>query len=99
MSKLLEGTLGSFTSVVAGSDQNIEALTGVRAHVSGTFVADIDLEISYDEGASYALFQQLTAPGLSNEFPPAGILRANCTAFTSGTAVVNFGGRDDNRKA
>lgn len=97
--KLLEGTLGSFTGTGAGTAQNIEALDGVRVHISGTFVADADVEISYDKGTTWALFQQLTAAGLSNEIPPAGRVRINISAFTSGTVVANFGGRDDNRKA
>lgn len=97
--KLLEGTLGSFTGTGAGTAQNVAALETVRVHVSGTFVADVDVEISFDQGTTWALWQQLTAAGLANELPPVGRVRINISAFTSGTVVTNFGGRDDNRKA
>jgi len=64
--------------------------------VSGTFVADIDIEVSFDEGSSWVLFQQLTAAGLSNKLPPCGRVRATASAYTSGTAGVNFGGHNPN---
>lgn len=94
MSKLLEGALGSFTGVAAGTAKNIAALTGVRALVSGTFVGTVTIEVSFDEGTTWAIFQTLTAVGLSNELPPCGRVRANCTAFTSGTIVADYGGRN-----
>lgn len=99
MAKLKEGLLATLDAAESGAALNISDLEGVRCHVSGTFTADVDIEISYDLGVTWAVFQQLTAAGLSNEIPPCGRLRATASAYTSGTATVNYGGRDPNRKA
>lgn len=66
--------------------------------ITGTFVGEVGLEISYDGGASWAPMTSLgagvTFAGRCAEalrVPELGLLiRARCTAFTSGTIIVRL---------
>ena len=101
MSKLLEGQLsgGPLTTAASLGAQNIAALTGVRALVVGITTGTINIEVSYDQGTTWATFQAMTADGLSNELPPAGRFRATAAVATTISVEVYWGGRDDNFKA
>jgi len=97
--KLLEGTLGTLTTVAATSAQNIEALEGVRVHITGITTGTVLTEISYDQGTTWALWATNTADGLVAELPPCGRVRCRATVATSIVAVCNFGGRNPNLRA
>ena len=62
-----------------------------------TFSGTIAIQISFDAGTTWVDWDTSTATELQAELPPAGRVRANCTAFTSGSATVLYGGRDTDR--
>lgn len=96
--KLFEGLLagGPLTTSASLTAQNIAALTGVRALVIGITTGTIDIEVSYDKGTTWAVFQQLTSDGLSNELPPVGTFRATASVSTDISVEVYWGGRNAN---
>lgn len=94
MGRLQQGLLATLDAVEAGAAVNIEQLEEVYVHVSGTFVGTVLVEVSFDGGTTWAQFDSTTAPKLTAKLPPCGHVRARCSAYTSGTAVVNYGGKD-----
>ena len=70
--------------------------------ITGTFVATVQLERSFDGGATYAPISgptlgttaTFTAPTtfVGNETERGVLYAVNCTAFTSGTATVRVSG-------
>lgn len=89
-----EGSLGSFTGTTTGNATKITDLDEVFAMISGTFVGTMVIEVSFDGGTSWVQFDSATAPKLTAVLPPCNFVRARCSAFTSGTIVVNFSGRN-----
>jgi len=83
----------SFTAVGVGGGLKVAELDGFSYDVSGTFVATVKLERSFDGGGSWETV--VTATGAASgtianlvTLGGAGALyRFQCTAFTSGTAV------------
>jgi len=89
-----QGLLATLDAVENGATMNISDLDEVYCHVSGTFVGTWKVQISFDDGATWADFDTGTAAKLTVVLPPCKHMRAICTAFTSGTITVNFGGRN-----
>jgi hypothetical protein len=90
-----QGLLGSFTATATGTARNIADSDEGYCYVGGTFVGTVAIEVSPDAGTTWIQFgASLTAPGITAVLPPATLVRAKCTAFTSGTILVAFGGRD-----
>lgn len=104
MGKFESGSLGSFTAIANGTGVDVSHLETVGVSISGTFVATIKIQVSYDGTnwadvpASDSVGPSFTAPGSYRFQIPAKQVRAICSAFTSGTAVVKFGGRDEDNK-
>lgn len=96
MGRLQQGTLGDFTAVAVGTAVDISKLEDSQALVLGTFVGTVAIEISTDGGTTWVPFDTATAPKVVT-LPDVGKVRANCTAFTSGTIKVRYGGRDADR--
>lgn len=89
--------LGAFTAVSTGSAVDVSDSEEYAVAVSGTFVATIQVEVSHD-GTNWAKFgADVTAPGTVKVDIPVKMIRAKCSAFTSGTAQVNLGARDTDR--
>jgi len=82
-------TGGGFDAVETGVAADVGAYaTPVGVMVSGTFVATIVIEVSFD-GTSWAPFgSALTAPGTVKIDIPVKQVRARCSAFTSGLALA-----------
>jgi len=61
--------------------------------ISGTFVATIRLERSFDDGATWVLVKEFTteAEKIGDEPEPGLFYRFNCTSFTSGSAKCRLG--------
>lgn len=97
MARLKEGTLGSFTTVAAGTAAVISDFEEVRAYVAGTFSGTVAIEISFDQGTTWFAHTTVTAPTLSAILPPCGRVRANVTGYTSGQVEVRYGARDNDR--
>ncbi len=84
----------SFTAT-GQSDEN-QAADGIfNLSISGTFVATIDLERSFDEKTTWvavssfsAVTEQTGEASVKNQVNSPVAYRLNCTAYTSGT--VNF---------
>lgn len=87
-----EGSLGSFTAVANGTGQSIRDLKTVNCAVLGTFVATVKIQVSYDGGTTWVEFASVTAPGVTAVLPQCGMVRATCSAFTSGQADVFVAG-------
>jgi len=92
------GALASLDAQETGTGVNVSDLEDVYVHISGTFVGTIKTEISFDQGTTWAEFDSDTAPALVGPLPPCSHVRGRCSAYTSGTAVLNYGGRDPNRR-
>lgn len=76
---------------------DVQDLENVEVSVSGTFVATVSVEFTFD-GTNYApAAAALTAPGRVALPVRCRGWRLNCTAFTSGSIVGRSGGRDPNR--
>lgn len=85
-------TGGGFDAVETGVAREVAGYDlPVGVHVSGTFVATIKIEVSHD-GTNWAQFgSDVTAPGTVKIDIPVKQVRARCSAFTSGLAVVTLG--------
>ena len=74
-------------SVASGAAQDVRDATTISAYISGTFVGTVQWQISadgtnwLDEGAAQ------TAPGVVVITKPTFFVRADTTAYTSGTPV------------
>src|SRR5262245_47475418 len=83
------GTGGGFDAVETGVPMEVKGCdVPVGVMLSGTFVATIVIEVSFD-GTSWAPFgAALTAPGTVKIDIPVKQVRGRCSAFTSGLAVL-----------
>lgn len=81
-----------FTAVATGTPVEVSSYDipqGIL--VSGTFVATLKIEVSYD-GTNWAQFgADVTAPGTVKIDIPVKQVRARVSAYTSGTVVVGLG--------
>lgn len=93
MANLREALLGPLTAVADGTAFNIADLKDVYVFVYGTFVGTWKVQISFDQGTTWADWDTGTAGKLTAVLPPAGRVRFICTAFTSGTLRAAYGGR------
>jgi hypothetical protein len=84
---------GAFTATGGGTPVPIVRRGDLNISLSGTFVATVTLERSYD-GSTWLPMTYLDGPALSWTAPmstafsvgdPGASYRFNCTAFTSGT--------------
>lgn len=84
--------LGSATTNAASADvSNCERL---MLCISGTFVGTVQAEVSAD-GTKFSKYgTALTAPGVVEITGPCKAVRANCTAWTSGTIESRLSGID-----
>jgi len=77
-------------SVAAGAEVDVSSFGRMAIYVDGTFVATVQIQISPDAtGARW--FNEgtaLTTTGVVEITKPCKRLRANTTAFTSGTPVA-----------
>lgn len=63
--------------------------------ISGTFVADLQIEVSLDNGSNYSpAGSTINAPGVHSVPFTCTHVRIRTTAFTSGTPAARFGGFD-----
>lgn len=95
--KLVEGALGSHAAVEADAAVNVSDLLDLQVTYSGTFVGTWILEVSFDQGTTWAQFDTGTAAKLTAVLPRCGRIRSRCSAYTSGTIVANYSGTDPNR--
>ena len=81
---------GIFSSAVPSSKYSL--IGDYTLSISGTFVATIDFERSFDDGATWHIVESYTAPTESNiEARGHGIdYRLNCSAYTSGSALYRI---------
>lgn len=87
--------LGSVTVTPAFDVRHLEELV---VQISGTFVGTAQIEISQD-GTNFAQFgANQTAPAVVQITVPCQQVRVRCSAFTSGSIVSTYGGRDNNRR-
>lgn len=93
MYKINAGNLSSHTGTTTGTARRIDS-DEAYVMVAGTFSATIKVDVSFDGGSTYAEFQSITTPSVSNKLPPCTHVRTRCSAFTSGQADTYFGGRD-----
>lgn len=78
--KVLSAAAATGASEAVRCDNDVKTLM-----VAGTFVATIHLEGSPDDGTTWITLGNVTAAGLVNVTNGFSYLRANVTAFTSGT--------------
>lgn len=97
MSRLKQGLLATLDAVENGSAVGIAQLESVYVHVSGTFVGTWHVDVSFDGGTTWVQHATGTAAALTAILPPAGHMRGRCSAFTSGTITMYYGGRDEDR--
>jgi hypothetical protein len=91
------GQSATFSPIVATRDTNCGQF---NVSASGTFVATVQLERSFDNGTNWFVCSSdsagtaasFTAPfSVTAEEPEAGTLyRLNCTAYTSGTVTYRI---------
>ncbi len=91
------GTLGDFVATGVGAAVQVPEVAAIKVSITGTFVGTVAIQISFD-GVAFVAFDTETGPGLvptgdGVTLPPIQALRAECTAFTSGTIEVRFGAR------
>ena len=76
---------GQSSTVVLAKDFNLS--------LSGTFVATVAIQRSFDDGATWKTVESYTAEIESTGFEPEGggaLYRLNCTAYTSGTVTYRL---------
>lgn len=90
--------LGSLTGTGAGTAFDISHLESIACLIGGTFVGTVDIEVSFDAGTTFVALPSplggATAPVVGDVGVRAQQIRANCTAFTSGTIEVKAAGED-----
>lgn len=96
--KLAEGALASLTGVANGAGVSMAGYVDVAVTISGTFAGTWAVEVSFDGGTTWAQFDTGTAKKLTATLPRCGQARGICSAFTSGTIVMNFSGTDPLRR-
>lgn len=91
---ILEKNALSHTVTSTGASSSFEVFKSpYNLSISGTFVATINLERSFDEGATWRIVKAFTAPAekIGDEPEPGALYRFNCTSYTSGTANCRLG--------
>lgn len=84
------------TSVAVGASKTVQDLREKYVHISGTFVATMNIEVSLDGGVNFISVATVSAVGLTAIPHPATHMRINTTAFTSGVPGAVIAGFDDN---
>lgn len=87
-------TLDVKGSVATGTASIVRPLIDKWVHISGTFVADLDLQISLDDGTTWHTLATVTAPAIQEVPQAATHLRFDTTSYSSGTPVAKLTGRD-----
>lgn len=94
--------LGSLTTTGAGTAVDVSHLENLAVMIGGTFVGTVDIEASFDAGATFVPvpgnLSGATAPVAAAVPFRAQQVRANVTAFTSGTIEVKASGEDTDVK-
>ncbi len=88
----------ALTSATATDDLQVRHEGGVTVIITGTFVATVDIEASLPGAATYAPINspegsafQFTSPALQvMHIPGAWDVRANVSAYTSGTINIEI---------
>lgn len=95
MSRYYQEALADITSAAANAaSADVSANERLMLCVSGTFVGTVQAEVSAD-GTEFSKYgTALTAPGVVEITGPCKNVRANCTAFTSGTIKSRLSGID-----
>ena len=86
---------GAFTSTGLSAPVVLERATAFNVSVSGFGSASVELERSFDDGATWVTAKTFVADyeGVGFE-PEAGVqYRYHCTAYTSGTIAYRLGTR------
>lgn len=96
--------LTAVSATPTGTTDAIPVGGGVSVNVSGTFVATVQFQRAATPGGTFTpiaadnfgSFLQFTAPSgdiliLPSANEPDAVIRAQCTAYTSGTAAVRIG--------
>lgn len=83
-------------AVAIGTAKSVQDLREKYVHISGTFVATLNIEVSLDGGVKYISVATVSAVGLTAIPHPATHMRINTTAFTSGVPEAVIAGFDDN---
>ena len=77
---------------------DISHLEDYTVMIGGTFVGTLSIELSFDGGTTWVVHPDMSAKTAPVVVPHGGIrtqlLRANCTAYTSGTPKVLVSGTD-----
>jgi len=92
MAKLRVGNMQDLDAAENGTAIYVGDLENVYIHLSGTFVGTIKFQVSTDLGTTWLEFESHTAAALSAKLPPCNKIRAICSAYTSGTAKLQYGG-------
>lgn len=90
-------SLGNFGSAVAGTAVDCSPLDGTSVFlVGGTFVGTVQVEVTPDDGTTWIPLANgaFTAPGSLPIEHALKKVRANCTAWTSGTIKTAIMGKD-----
>lgn len=91
---IVEKNFLSHTVTSAGESSSFEVFKSpYNLSISGTFEATINLERSFDEGATWLVVKVFTLPAekIGDEPEPGSLYRFNCTSYTSGTANCRLG--------
>lgn len=97
MSRYYEEALADITSATANAaSADVSSMEKLMLAISGTFVGTVQAEVSVD-GTKFSKYgTALTAPGVVEIASPCKKVRANCTAYTSGTIESRLSGVDQN---
>lgn len=83
------------TDITAGAAVPVKDYREKCVQILGTFVADMAIQASLDDGATYgAVVASVTAPGLHSIPYACTHLRIFMTDYTSGAPAARFGGFD-----
>lgn len=84
--------IGAFTASAQASP-SFKRASGFNISLSGTWVATVNLERSFDQGATWVIVKSYTANAqeVVDDPSPDNFYRFNCTAFTSGPVVFRIG--------
>lgn len=83
----IEYTLDVNASVAAGDAQEVAGLYDKWVHITGSFTATLDVEVSAD-GANWDAIATVSAAATIEVAPNTKYLRINTTAYTSGTPAA-----------
>jgi hypothetical protein len=88
-------TLNVPASAGNGTAQVVRDLIGLYVQVGGTFVADLNIEVSLNDGTDFEpSVQGVTSKGIFIIPEPATHVRVALVALTSGTPTVVVNGRN-----